>query len=434
MSIPNAPNLAIPNPVGVQLGPRPPVTNLALGYASGYFLSGATSPTLVVDSYNYITGNQALVMTTDGTAGSTYLKTNNIAPAINMVGKIPRAWVRLPNPGDIANINNCYLYMGSDNIVANYYAFNSVLTGFAPDFWGNETYANGWMGVTMTMGEAVVNGSPNRGAISSIWFRVNDAHGAPVQVAFGGVELVPEPAGGVVSFTFDDGRLTQYTQARQILSQFRFPATAYLIRDVIDNPYFSPSTMTSEMLWELQEYHGWEIAAHCDTVAAHNLPNGLVDLTPAQLDQELRGCRSWLTANGYRGASSMALPKGKHNQAVYNACRKYFTSTRGTYSASNGSGWIKHESYPPTDRNKLVPFYVYQNTTVNQMTTAVNSAWANKEWLIFVFHDLLSNPAANSDNQYSITNFQSLVNYVAGVVSGGGLSVRTVGDVIAHGM
>lgn len=426
----------------VQL-PRHPITTPVTGFQTGhgFFLSAPAGATLTdPDTSAFINGGQSVTMKSDGAGGPCYLKKNSIAPVLDFTGKMVRVWLRLPNPADIANLSSVLLYLGSDNVVANYFGFTTLMSGFGSEYYGNETARFGWMGVTMSFGEQTVVGAPARNSINSVWLKVTDAHGQPVQVGFGGVEMVPEPANGVVSFTFDDGRLTQFTQARAKLSQYRFPASAYIIRETIGaNPVApfvlpgvpSPYYMNTEQLDELQMYHGWEIGAHADTLAVHNLPNSFVDVSGPQVDAELQGIRSWLLAHGYRG-DTLALPKGKHNQTIYDLVRKYFQCTRGTYSSSTGLGWLKHETWPPTDRNKLVCFYVMGTTTLAQMEAAVDSAFANKEWLIFVFHDLVAVPDTVNTNttQAKLADFNSLVDYIATK----GIPVRTISDVINHGV
>lgn len=424
--------------------PKPPVTVPVTGFqpGHGFFLSAPAGAVLTdPDVSAFLNGTQCVALKTDGAGGNCYLKKNTITPTIDTTGRMIRVWLRLPNPADIANLNNIFMYVGNDNIVTNYYAFASLMEGFSADYYGND-YANalnGWMGVTMTFGEATATGAPTRSAINSIWLRVNDAHGAAVTVEFGGIELVPEPPNGVVSFSFDDSRLTHYSQARVKLSQYRFPATEYVIADVVGNPSGitlpgvpAPYYMNLAQLKELQEYHGWEIASHAFQVANHNMPNGDDDLTAGTLEAEMQNVKNWLAVNGFRGLHHYALPKGRHNQMVYDLARRYFRSCRTTFSSASGAGWIKHESYPPTDRNKLVVFYVYGTTTLAQMEAAVDSAFANKEWLIFVHHDLVTTPDTvnYNDTQAKLADFNSLVDYV----SAKGIAVRTVGDVIEHGI
>ena len=414
-----------------------PITGFQTGH--GFFSSGSGGTVFNLnDTSSHLNGSQCATVTTDGAAGSAYIKKNSISPLIDTTGKMVRVWIKLPNPADIANLAAVYMYLGTDNVVANYYSINSLIEGFSADYYGND-YANaldGWMGIIMTFGECVVTGAPTRNSINSIWLKAVDAHGQKVTVQFGGIELIPEPSAGAVCFTFDDSRLTQYTQALPKLQQYRFPATAYIIRDVVDSALGlpdvpQPSYMSTAQIKELQDYNDWAICAHADTVAAHNMPNGDDDLTITALEREFEGITSWLFTNGFRGYQHYALPKGKHNQAVYNLSKKYFKSSRTTFSLASGGGWIKHESFPPTDANKLVPFYVYGNTPLANMTAAVDSAFANKEFLIFVFHDLVTTPDASYlDTQAKLADFNSLVDYVATK----GIQVRTVPSVIEHGM
>jgi hypothetical protein len=425
------------------IGPKPPVSVPITGFQNGHgFFGSPAGPFTANDLTAALNGTQCCSVLTPGDGSNCYVKKNTIAPTIDTTGKMVRVWLRLPNPADIANLNNVFLYLGNDNMVTNYWSINSLMEGFSADYYGND-YANalnGWMGITMTFGECVAVGAPTRTAINSIWLRVNDAHGQPVTVQFGGIELIPEPASGVVSFTFDDTRLTHYTQARPKLSQYRFPATEYVIANTctdFGNTFTLPGVpapyyQSIAQLKELQDYHMWDICSHAYLVSNHNMPNGDDDLAGSVLEAEMQNIKNFLAVNGFRGLHHYALPKGKHNQTVYDLARRYFRSCRTTFSSSTGAGWIKHESYPPTDRNKLVVFYVYGTTTLAQMEAAVDSAFAHNEHLIFVFHDLVAVPDTvnYNDTQAKLADFNTLVDYVATK----GIPVRTVGDVTEHGI
>lgn len=428
--------------------PKRVATTAITGFQAGhgFFQSGFGSGNMN-DTSSFLNGTQCASLTTDGAGGGNFLKHNTITPVIDMTNKMIRVWIRLPNQADIAHLSSVALYVGSDNIVANYYGFSdSLYSGFNADYFGNDYGAplSDWQAITMSFGETVVTGAPVISSIQAIWLKViDDNTGHPITVQFGGIELVPTPTKGTVSFTFDDSRATHYTQARTKLSQYRFPGTEYVICDVVDSALTLPGVtgpgyMTTQQLRELQDYHDWAICSHAYNVAHHNLPNGFNDLTAPALEADLSQTKMWLSQRGFNGRHHLALPKGKHNQTVYDFSREYFGSTRTTYSTSptgaKPGNWLKHETYPPSDVNKLVVYYAYGTSALADMEAAVDSAVTNKEWLIFVFHDLVNTPDTvnYNDTQFGIANFGSLVDYVAG--KGSAVDVRTVPDVIEHGM
>jgi len=432
--------------------PRPPTPTPITGFQTGhgFFASqpgGGTSN--MNDTSAWLNGNQCATLTTEGLGGNNYLKRNSIATPLNLTGMNLRIWYRLPNQADIAHLNNVFLYVSSDNVVANFWSFSSQMQGLTSDYYGNDYGAStgnglGWQSVVATFGEAAVTGAPSITAVNSIWLRVNDDNTShPVTVQFGGIDMIPQPTTGVVSFAFDDGRATQYQQARLKLSQYRYPATAYIIADQIDGtgtlPGVSgPGYMTTEQLRELQDYNNWDICCHAGTLAAHNMPNGFVDLSATQIVSEFTANKQYLANNGFLGLHHWASPKGRHNQTIYDAVRQYFLSHRTTYSNGPTSGspgkWFNHETWPPSDFNKLCIYYLYGTSVLADMEAAVDSAATNKEWLIFLGHDLVTTPDTVNFNstQFSIATFGTLVDYVNG--KGTAINVRTVPDVVEHGM
>jgi len=315
--------------------------------------------------------------------------------------------------------------VSSDNVVANYWAaeFGNLQT--YPNWISAE---NEWCAVTIPWGVMALNvvGAPNRAAINSIWLKLVDQNNKVVTVLFGGVEAIPEPANGVVSITFDDGLITQWTNARPKLDQYRFKATAYIIRDVIDSNYLNgdgTGVMTLQNLRDLQDKHEWEIAAHADTVAHHNdLPNGFVDLGVDSCAWEMSNIKKWLISNGFNAADHLAYPRGLHDLTTTTVAKNFFKSARTTWHPT------RSETYPPADAQKLRIFYVLKTTTVASIQTAIDRAVTNKEWLILVFHDITA--VANGTTQFTITNFGTVIDYIATQ----GLAVRPVGDVVENGI
>lgn len=398
-------------------------TSFAAGH--GYFASG-TGATVADDTSAFVMGSQCLKLTTGGNGVAAFAKKNSFT-AVDLTGKQVRVWVRLPTPADIANLASLNLYIGNDTAMTNSYG-GTFASGFAGEILGKE---DGWYGFVVNIGDLIAAGTPVRTAITCLWLRAVDANSQVVNVQFGGVEFIPEPANGVVSFTFDDGRTTQYTEGRKKLSQYRYPATAYVIRSVVQGEAdnldgsFSPSTMTLAQLKELQEYHGWDIACHANTIAAHNSTNGLTDLTAAAVEDEFGQQQKWLIDNGFVGGQHLAYPKGLHNQTVYDAAKRHFKSARSVY------GFPKCTTYPPTAPIKLRSFTVAGDTTFAAIQTEITRARVNKEWLILVFHDLVTTPSpSNSTTQFPIATFGQVVDECATQ----GVAVRTVADVVERGI
>lgn len=67
--------------------------------------------------------------------------------------------------------------------------------------------------------------------------------------------------------------------------------------------------------------------------------------------------------------------------------------------------------------------YMSSGVATATVTALIDRAKANKEWLVITFHDINSAPSATTD--YSITNFNTIIDYLATA----GIPVETFGEV-----
>ena len=130
-----------------------------------------------------------------------------------------------------------------------------------------------------------MTGSVNWSAITHAQILVTDNKTGKLAVYVAGIYAVPDPGQATVTFAFDDSLESAYTLGRTALSKYRFPATQYAIANTIGESGF----LTLEQLYALRDQHGWEIAGHAYTVAAHNEPSGLDSLEGKALEEEVDG-------------------------------------------------------------------------------------------------------------------------------------------------
>jgi peptidoglycan/xylan/chitin deacetylase (PgdA/CDA1 family) len=233
-----------------------------------------------------------------------------------------------------------------------------------------------------------------------------------------GIYAVPNKPRATVSFAFDDGDATTFTRALKKLSTYRYPATAYVIADTVDDPGF----MTLEQLGKLRDQHHWEIAPHSLTIASHNLPNGLDSLEPEALKAEMNGLRDWIYENAFSRAS-FAYPKGAASPEVRHYVKRDYCSGRATARGP--------ETLPPRDE------YILRGWSINGLVSnvadveaTVDKAVADGTWAILSFHDITAGPPAESTD-FEDGEFEAVVDHVRTLQKEGKLRVRTVGDVVA---
>jgi peptidoglycan/xylan/chitin deacetylase (PgdA/CDA1 family) len=195
-----------------------------------------------------------------------------------------------------------------------------------------------------------------------------------------------------ITFAFDDGRSSVYTNAFPIMKKYELPGTAFVITGMVGNS----SYMDISQLKDLQKA-GWEIASHSVTHA---------DLTARSLsdaEQELAGSKKWLEDNGFP-AYSFASPFGNFNDATIALIKKYYQVHRASWP--NGINNIPLSSYEDLYQLKVVS--VEDNTTVAEVEAWVDKAIDERKWLILLFHNVGGSGQYNT----SVADFEEIAKYV----------------------
>lgn len=223
-----------------------------------------------------------------------------------------------------------------------------------------------------------------------------------------------------VSFTFDDGLGSAYTQAAATLQKHGLTGTDYVITGCVgmttvpntcrantDAPY-----MTWTQVKALQSTYGWEIGSHtvhhyCLATSAAQDPDDCQasTLTKAQVDSQLSQSKTAFANHGIT-ATDFAPPYGDYNHMVWAEVAKYYASMRGFQDVNNNV-------WPYNDY--LINDYPIQETVtpISTVEAKIDSAIANKTWLVLTFHDILSNPSQNPDDyQYSTSELDQIAAYV----------------------
>lgn len=226
--------------------------------------------------------------------------------------------------------------------------------------------------------------------------------------------LNPTPA-AKVSFTFDDGLTSSLTQAAPTLAKYGMTATNYVSTGCVgmttapnscpadpDVTYLSWSQVN-----QLKDTYGWEIASHTVShpyMASTDPDEQPVKLTPAEVTQQLTQSKADLAAHGIN-AQAYASPYGDYDMPVLAEIAKYYSSQRGF--ADTG-----YNVWPNSDY--LIRVQQVQNpVSVNQVKAYIDSAIANKQWLVLVFHDIRVRASRNPDDyQYSTANLDAIAAYI----------------------
>jgi len=167
----------------------------------------------------------------------------------------------------------------------------------------------------------------------------------------GALTVNPAPT-AKISFTFDDGLASTFTEAQPTLAKYGLTGTDYVITGCVGMAT-APNTcranndstyMTWAQIQTLQNLDGWEVGSH--TVDHRCLASSSVQdpddcqrsqLTPAQVDSELSQSKATLATNGVN-AVDFAPPYGDYNNAVIAQIAKYYQTMRG-FKDQNTNVW-----------------------------------------------------------------------------------------------
>lgn len=390
----------------------------------GAVASGGTG-TLSDDTTNYALGAQSLKVITDGAGGNSRYELAFAAK--DLTARTLKFMIKVDKTLK-TELNGITVYAQSGGTWANYYQCN-ILDNPAGLDRNIYLLADEWITVTVSRGNFVVGaGTPAWTNITAIRISLFDVAGTVVTARHNLLAHQPEPAAGVISLTFDDGWLSNYTIARPKMDAYGYPGTLYQIvqRATEADAGTDTNAMTTAQITALHRHCGWEIASHAYSLTKHNSTGGFTDFTDAEIEEDFRLMRDWLVRNSFGGLGGehFSWPRGKFNAAKLALAKRYFASVRTTHSQTT-------ETYPPADPSRLRCVNAGSGWTLAQLKAYVDLCKNQRAWGIFMFHDIVPVPSgALAGIQTATADFNDLVDYIASQ----GVTVRTIGDVLAHGV
>jgi peptidoglycan/xylan/chitin deacetylase (PgdA/CDA1 family) len=208
-------------------------------------------------------------------------------------------------------------------------------------------------------------------------------------------------AGGIVSISFDDGRISQFTNAYPILTTKGIKATFYVIPSRIDS---SDDYMTTANLDSLNA-NGHDVSSHTfshlqlDTVTSSTM-----------LEGQIRYAYSWLKNRGYAGARFFAYPWGAYSVPAAKIVNRYHNAARTIRTTLDVNDVSLGETNPPAMRWNIVSCADRAKTT-DSVLMAIDSCIAKRGIAQLVFHTVF----ADSSEYAPISDYyknQGFSNYV----------------------
>lgn len=221
-------------------------------------------------------------------------------------------------------------------------------------------------------------------------------------------DIPAEEKKGIVSFTFDDGLVTQYTEAADILAERGIRATAYIIPSLVG---VSQECMTEEQIVSLKNDYGWDIQCHGES--------RLDEMTDAEIIADFTFTKRWIQERGLGNGDHYAYPNGVFDGRIKELAQKYFTSARTIdYSTLNG--------YDSTLLPEPYNIRAFSNIGEHSLLSAkrkINRVAQSGGWVVLVFHSI-------GDVQSGMYCSADVLAEIADYAVSRGVEIKTVAEVL----
>jgi peptidoglycan/xylan/chitin deacetylase (PgdA/CDA1 family) len=411
-------------------------TDVGSAVASTHYTTDGSDPTLTSPTYTRripITSTTNLKFRSWDHAGNAEA-TNTLVVAASVPQDTTAPTTVIACDGQPCTING---YNGSTKV---------TLTADDGSGWGVDSTYYTTDGSTPTQSSTVYNGPftlATAGTYTVSWFST-DLAGNAEQVR--SQQIVVQPPKVIVSLTFDDGLLTQYTLAdKQALKPHHLVGTFYDVSGLND---VDEQHMTWDQLTDLNN-DGNEVGGH---TVDHVSLKGITD--PTQLTYEVCQDRQNLIDHGF-DPTSFAYPTGAYDTQAENVVRSCgYSSGRaagGLDVAGDGAGPVYSETTPPHDTYALRTIYDPPTgspanvppLTLSHLESAVTAASQHGGgWVPLVFHDVCSqqqDPAnysfcINDWGPIELSTLNAFLDWLQNSGQAGGAPARTVVQTVSQVM
>jgi peptidoglycan/xylan/chitin deacetylase (PgdA/CDA1 family) len=188
----------------------------------------------------------------------------------------------------------------------------------------------------------------------------------------------------MISFTFDDGWRSQYTNALPLLCKYHIPATFYLVSSYVEYGY--PDYMLPDMVRQLAD-SGMEIGDH--TVDHPHLPT----LFPGQVEYQLSNSKKYLEQ--FEPVIDFASPYGEVNNTDITLIKQIFQSHRSTDVGLNSA-----DNFDAYDI-MCITVDSQSGTTLQDIKHWIDLAIKTRTWLVLAFHQVDGPQGRYFDDEYN---------------------------------
>lgn len=364
----------------------------------GDWTASGTGAAIVADTTLFKTGTQSIKLTTGaGSAGALTKTINETLPDIGVLSY----WVYVE---DVTKVEGVTIMLSNDSTFTNYFSFLYL----ASDDKTTKLH-DGWNLLTVGKQEWVPHASSNwDNPMIRIRVSVTVVGGNQGVVWVDSVTIRKYTKPKII-FTFDDGASSVYTEAYPYLQDKGINGTSYINSSTINTGGFQTTAQLVEM------YNaGWDISNHTQD------GTDLTTLTQEQMESTIQTCSEFIARNGMTRRNChlhVAYPGGNYNSTTIDAMRATGMVTGRTVREGV-------ESVPLDDNYTIGIRQIVNTTTLAAAKSYVTQAIGSGGTLVLLFHKVVAVPGTTLE--WSIADFQALVDYINVLRVGGVLDTMTM--------
>jgi peptidoglycan/xylan/chitin deacetylase (PgdA/CDA1 family) len=274
-----------------------------------------------------------------------------------------------------------YLSQGA-TLTPNYAIFNNYSA-----LNGSQNY-NGWHEIEVCQDMWSQQGtgiSANGAPVTFLRIDVIPRAGRIAEVFFAAAYLNTRAKPSVL-FTWDDGRLSQYTNLLPLSKKYDIPINAYVIPNNLGITNFLSLSQAREI-----EAYGGVIANHA--YAEIGNPNdSYSEIGITAYINQVAQCRDYLVSNGFSGGAHHAYVEGKYDESLIDQMRLIGMSTARCIAGNTSTGaQPMNEAFGVQRRLALKGGCQFSSAfSVDQAKAEVDKAVRDGRTLIFTGHDLFT--------------------------------------------
>ena len=350
-------------------------------------------------------------MTTDGKAStsgdSVYMTSPTYSPAVDMTNSEFVIALKVTDYSKL-KASNWFAFYAGDTALTNYWlwqwnyvAETSTATYLTPD--------GSWVLLRLPWSMGAAHNTPTRSAITVLRIKIFDRYDnvtptSPAHVRIGYIGAAQDVShlypNGMMSWTLDDGWLTQYTLAQSVFDSYDIRPTLHLIDDQVGAVNYMTLAQVRALIAK-----GWTVGTHASTLASHNLGYPALGASAAAADLATSIAQHKAWGIGWR---NFAYPLGAFDGTTGPAIMALgIRSARLLYVPAAGNF---SETWPPTAPERVFS-YSMTSVTVANAKAYLDTCKANHAWCVFVAHQFSAHGTSSVTTTTSIDDLRAILQY-----------------------